>query len=274
MRIAIYIRVSTTRQAEEGFSLAAQQKTLEEYCKSHNHSIVNIYADEGISAKDIQHREMFKLMLEDAKSKKFDAILVWKLTRFTRSVKDLINVCDELEAYNVALISYSESFDTSTPNGRLMRNLLGVIAQWEREIISENVRFANREKIEQGNSLATCVLGYDLIDKTFKINSNESKLVQRIFDMYIELQNLSEVAKRLNRAGFTGKNGHEFTAQSILIILTNVFYCGYNRSHNKVFRGNQASIISVKKFNRVQKIVESKAKKTGRRRTTKLIFLP
>lgn len=239
MRIAIYIRVSTTRQAEEGFSLAAQQKTLEDYCKTHNHSVVNVYADEGISAKDIQHREMFKQMLE---------------------------------AYNVALISYSESFDTSTPNGRLMRNLLGVIAQWEREIISENVRFANREKIEQGNSLATCVLGYDLIDKAFKINSNESKLVQRIFDMYIELQNLSEVAKRLNRAGFTGKNGREFTAQSILIILTNVFYCGYNRSHDKVFRGNQASIISVKKFNRVQKIVE--AKKTGRRRTTKLIFLP
>lgn len=145
MTVAIYIRVSTTRQAEEGFSLAAQQKVLVDYCKQHKYIIHQIYADEGISGKDVQHRDAFKTMLQDAKERKFQAVLVWKLTRFTRSVRDLINTCDELELYNVALMSSSESFDTSTPSGRLMRNLLGVIAQWEREIIAENVVLANSE---------------------------------------------------------------------------------------------------------------------------------
>lgn len=86
MRVAIYIRVSTTRQAEEGFSLAAQQKVLEDYCKQHKYIIHKIYADKGISGKDVQHRDAFRAMLQDAKERKFQAVLVWKLTRFTRSV--------------------------------------------------------------------------------------------------------------------------------------------------------------------------------------------
>lgn len=271
MTVAIYIRVSTTRQAEEGFSLAAQQKVLEDYCKQHKYIIHQIYADEGISGKDVQHRDAFKTMLQDAKERKFQAVLVWKLTRFTRSVRDLINTCDELELYNVALMSYSESFDTSTPSGRLMRNLLGVIAQWEREIIAENVVLANSEKVAQGHSLASFVLGYDFIEKDLVINAYESKVVQHIFELYIKQQSLSAVARQLNSEGYKSKCGNDYTPQSVLVILSNCTYCGYNRSKGKLFKGNQKIIINVETFNFTQKIIASNSR--GRKRKKKLILL-
>lgn len=271
MTVAIYIRVSTQRQAAEGYSLDAQKKTLEDFCNQHKYNVYKVYTDEGASGKDIQHREAFSQMLADAAEKNFNAVIVWKLTRFTRSIKDLINVCDILERYDVALISCSEAFDTGTPSGRMVRNLLGVIAQWEREVISENIRLANREKIEQGYSLSTYVLGYDCIDRNLIINDLESKIVQEIFALYIKVQNLSEVARRLNQAGYKSKNSHDFTAQSILTILSNPIYCGYNRSKGLLYKGNQAAIINVDTYNFVQRIIASS--NNGRKRKHKLISL-
>ena len=127
MRVVVYIRVSTARQAKEGFSLDAQKKTLCDYCKLHKYEVYKVYADEGISGKDISHRTAFRQLLSDSKQNLFDVVLVWKLTRFTRSLKDLITTCEFLEDNNISLMSYSESFDTSTPSGRMMRNLLGLL---------------------------------------------------------------------------------------------------------------------------------------------------
>ena len=271
MKVAIYIRVSTTRQAEEGYSLDAQQKTLLSYCKDHQYSVYKVYADEGISGKDITHRPAFKQMITDAQKHLFDAVTVWKLTRFSRSVKDLINTCDILDRHNVALISCSESFDTNTPSGRMMRNLLGVIAQWEREIISENVKLANQEKIEQGYPLMTRVLGYDAYGKELVINKCEQKLVELIFETYIKVQNLSKTAQIINRDGYTGKNGHCFTAQSVATVLSNVMYCGYIKHHGKLYKGLHKPIINTETFNYVQKIIASNSK--GRHRQHKLTIL-
>lgn len=271
MIVAVYIRVSTTRQAVEGYSLDAQQKTLLGYCKDHHYSVYKVYADEGISGKDITHRPAFKKMIADAQNHLFDTVLVWKLTRFSRSIKDLINTCDILDKYNISLVSYSEAFDTNTPSGRMMRNLLGVIAQWEREIISENVKLANQEKIEQGYPLMTRVLGYDANSKELIINKREQKLVELIFETYIKEQNLSKTAQIINSDGYKGKNGHPFTAQSILTVLTNVMYCGYIKHHGKLYKGLHKSIINVETFNFVQKIIASNSK--GRHRQHKLTIL-
>lgn len=269
MRVAIYIRVSTERQAMEGFSLDAQRKTLLDYCNLHNYTVYRVYADEGISGKDIVHRHAFKTLLEDAKQDLFDTVLVWKMTRFTRSLKDLISACDYLEKYGVTLISYSENIDTTTWTGRLMRNMLGVIAQWEREIIADNIRIAMAEKASQGYPICVRVLGYDTNGgKNLQLNKSESELVFKIFTEYIKLQNLSKVAEQLNSKGYEGKNGGAFTPQSILTILTNPLYCGYSRYHGKLYIGKHKSIIPVDTFNLVQKMIASNRK--GRNRIHKL----
>ena len=131
---ALYIRVSTLDQAREGYSLAAQQAALEAWAAAHGYA-TQLYADEGISGKDIGHRPAMRQMLADVEAGKIAVVAVWALSRLTRSVADLYATLELLAAHGVALISHTEAFDTSTPTGRAMMGLLGVFAQMEREIV-------------------------------------------------------------------------------------------------------------------------------------------
>ena len=175
-KVAIYIRVSTAGQAEEGYSLDAQERLLTDYCRARKYEIYQIYRDEGISAKDIIHRPGMLSLLEDAEDKKFDMILVWKLTRFSRNLADLAVACDKLDKRGVALVSYSEAFDSCTPAGRMVRSMLGTVAQFEREVTSENTRLGMLERAEQGKRTCSFVLGYDRDGKeSLKIKEDEAE---------------------------------------------------------------------------------------------------
>ena len=138
---ALYIRVSTLDQAREGYSLAAQQAALEAWAAQKSYA-TQLYADEGISGKDIGHRPAMRQMLADVEAGKIAVVAVWALSRLTRSVADLYATLELLAARGVALISHTEGFDTGTPTGRAMMGLLGVFAQMEREITAERVRAA------------------------------------------------------------------------------------------------------------------------------------
>lgn len=191
---AIYTRVSTRDQALEGYSLDAQERTLVEYCKARKWKIYKIYSDEGISAKDITHRPGMLSLLQDANERKFNVILVWKLTRFTRSLSDLSVTCERLDKLGIPLISYSEAFDSGTPAGRMMRSVLGTIAQFEREVISENVALGTMERARQGKRTCSYVLGYDVCGKdSLKINPVEAEYVNFVHDKYLERKSISEV---------------------------------------------------------------------------------
>lgn len=274
LRAAIYIRVSTTGQAEEGYSLETQEHLLRDYCKARKILVTEIYADEGISAKDVKHRPEMQRLLHDATQNKFDLVVVWKLTRFTRSLNDLVNTCDLFAKYGVDLISYSESFDCSTPSGKMVRNILGTIAQFEREVIGENVMVVMQRKAELGHRTCSEVLGYDLDGKTsLKVNDKESKYVRFCFAEYLKCKNLSEVAAEARRLGFHGKRGKIPTASAILVIITRPIYCGYNSFHGRLFKGNHQSIVSVEEFNRVQKLLKKQGKLIGRKRISELYSL-
>lgn len=158
---ALYIRVSTLDQAREGYSLAAQQAALEAWAAQKSYA-TQLYADEGISGKDIGHRPAMRQMLADVEAGKIAVVAVWALSRLTRSVADLYATLELLAARGVALISHTEGFDTGTPTGRAMMGLLGVFAQMEREITAERVRAAMAERAAQGKRTCSCVLGYDL----------------------------------------------------------------------------------------------------------------
>lgn len=274
LRAAIYIRVSTTGQAEEGYSLETQEHLLRDYCKARKIQVIGIYADEGISAKDVKHRPEMQRLLCDATQDKFNLVVVWKLTRFTRSLNDLVNTCDLFAKHGVDLISYSESFDCSTPSGKMVRNILGTIAQFEREVIGENVKIVMQRKAELGHRTCSEVLGYDLDGKTsLKVNNEESKYVQFCFSEYLKCKNLSEVAAEARRLGFRGKRGKTPTASAILVIITRPIYCGYNSFHGRLFKGNHQSIVSVEEFNRVQKLLKKQGKLIGRKRISELYSL-
>ena len=275
LRVAIYIRVSTLDQAREGYSLAAQEKTLREYCKLRRYEVYDLYADEGYSGKDIRHRDGMLRLLADAQERKFDIVLVWKLTRFSRRLSDLTRACEDLEANGIYLVSYTEAFDSKTPAGRMLRGVLGTVAQFEREVISENVILGMTERARQGKRTCTSVLGYDMSGSdTLIINEYEAGYVRFVFNTYLLTRNLIKTAEMARERGYRGKRGKAPTPYSVSVILTRPLYAGYNSFKGTVYKGGHPPIVSVGEFNRVQSILKRQGKFTGRGRKTQVMFLP
>src|SRR5690606_13381288 len=164
MRCAIYRRVSTDLQAEEGFSLEAQKNRLLAYAESQGWTVIEDYCDEGYSAKSLDRPEMQRL-ISDIKKKKFDVVLVYRLDRLVRSVLELHELLQLMERYDVRFKSATEIFDTTSATGRLFITLIATLAQWERETIAERVHLGMAKKAEQGErNGAPAPYGYDLVD--------------------------------------------------------------------------------------------------------------
>lgn len=146
---AIYIRVSTQDQAQHGFSLDAQQDSLQNYAKALGYEIYKLYRDEGKSAKDLKRPEMINL-LRDAEAKKFQAIFIYKLDRFSRSLKDLILTIDKLKELNIDFISLQDKIETASASGKLMFQIIGAFAEFERNIIGDRTKFGMEKKAREG----------------------------------------------------------------------------------------------------------------------------
>lgn len=119
MKVSIYIRVSTEDQAKEGYSLEVQREYLKSFAKCESYEIFKVYCDDGISAYSTK-REALQQLLKDAKDKKFDLVLVYKIDRFSRNLKDLLILVDELSSYDVGFKSATEPFETTISAKKLM----------------------------------------------------------------------------------------------------------------------------------------------------------
>lgn len=161
-KVAIYCRVSTIEQAEEGFSIDSQYHNIKEYCKNQGHEIYNLYEDRGISGKNITNRPGIKQLLEDDTKNKFDLVVVWKLNRISRKLLDILNIVDLLNKHNIAFRSLTENFETETTSGKLQLNIMGAIGEFERETIAENVKMGLLARAREGRWNGGVVLGYTL----------------------------------------------------------------------------------------------------------------
>ena len=119
-RCVSYVRVSTVEQASEGVSLGSQRQIIADYVNRNNYELVGSYGDEGISGRTITKRPGIQKMLADAKEGQFDMVIIWKLSRLGRSMKDVLSIAETLYANNIELYSISESFDISTSTGKMM----------------------------------------------------------------------------------------------------------------------------------------------------------
>jgi DNA invertase Pin-like site-specific DNA recombinase len=136
MKIAIYARVSTT---DKGQDITMQTSQLREYCTSRQWDVFREYIDEGISGSKIDRKALNEL-LSDARQRKFDIVLVWKLDRFSRSLKDLVCTIQELQELKIDFVSYKDNIDLTTSAGKLMLHIIGAFAEFERDIIKERVK--------------------------------------------------------------------------------------------------------------------------------------
>ena len=132
--IAIYARVSTDKQTTD-----LQLNELRDFVKRSGWTIYQEFIDEGYSGSNTK-RPAFSEMMDQAKKRRFDTLVVWKLDRLGRSLKDLINTLDELGSLGIDFISYDNKLDTTTPSGRLVFNVIGAVAEFEKDIIRERVK--------------------------------------------------------------------------------------------------------------------------------------
>ncbi|WP_440897433.1 recombinase family protein [Amphibacillus sp. Q70] len=225
-RVAIYCRVSTEEQAVEGYSISAQLQTLRQYAELYNWEVSKEYVDEGISGKNITGRPAMQRLVNDVEKDKFQAILVWKISRLSRNMLDTLTLLDKFELHEVKFVSYSENFDTSTPIGRLVVQLMASIAEMERNTLSENVKLGMKQRALEGEWNGGVVFGYDNIDKALVVNQREAKIVKLIFQLYADGKGLKAIANHLNKAGFRTKRNHHFSIHGVAQILDNVIYNG------------------------------------------------
>jgi putative DNA-invertase from lambdoid prophage Rac len=148
MRAAIYARVSTNNGQQDP---EMQLRELRDYCARRGWELTNEYVDSVSGAKE--RRPALDRLMADAKARKIDSVLVWKLDRFARSLKHMVNALAEFEALGVAFISLKDNLDLSTPAGRLMFQIIGAMAEFERSLIVERVRSGLKNAKAKGTRL-------------------------------------------------------------------------------------------------------------------------
>jgi len=226
MSTAVYVRVSTDDQAREGFSIPAQREKLLSYIHSQSWELVDIYADEGVSAKDTNRPELARL-LADIRLGKIDVVLVYRLDRLTRSVLDLYQLLQEFEQYRVRFKSCTEVYDTTTAIGRLFITLVAALAQWERENLGERVKMGMGQMVrERKRPGGPPPFGYELLDGQLIINPGEADGVRFMFEQYARGESPRRIAEITNHQGWRGKNGALWKASAVLRLLKNPVYYG------------------------------------------------
>lgn len=237
--VAIYARVSTTEQAEEGYSIDEQIHVLNDFCNREGYVVYDEYVDRGISGKNISGRPAVQRLLADAEQKKFDVVLVWKMNRLARKSLDLMNIVEKLNSKNIAFRSYTEKYETETPTGKLQFQMMAAIAEYERNNIAENVKMGMLARAKEGRWNGGQVLGYDVVeipsdtkkrkDSHLVINQKEAIIVRYIFQMYTSGHGYKSIANCINKKGYRTKKGKTFSLNAIKTIVTNPVYAGYIR---------------------------------------------
>lgn len=226
MKSAIYCRVSTEEQATGGHSIEAQRQELIKYCEAFNYEIHDFYIDAGYSASTMA-RPALQNLLKDANE--YDVALVWRMDRISRDMTDLMKILEVFSNYRVAFKSKTENFDTSTASGKLMLNMLGSFAEFERASISERIKMAHKKILKEGKWRGgRPPLGYNISeDKILVINEDEAAVIRKIFDLSA-YKNVGSrtIAVELNNLGYTTRSKKPFTSSYITRILKNPTYCG------------------------------------------------
>ncbi len=237
--IAIYSRKS--KFTGKGESIGNQVELCKEYIRAHygeaalNHIIV--YEDEGFSGGNL-NRPDFKKMMDAAKKRQFNAIIVYRLDRISRNISDFAGLIEELSRLDIAFISIKEQFDTGTPMGRAMMYIASVFSQLERETIAERIRDNMHELAKTGRWLggvtptgytSEAVQSVTIDGKAkkackLKLIPEEAEIVKTIFDLYIETDSQTITEAELIKRGFKSKNHKYFTRFSIKAILQNPVY--------------------------------------------------
>ncbi len=228
MKIAAYCRVSTEKEAQID-SLEKQIEFFNEFTKKNGYELYKLYADEGISGKQIKHRKQFQQMMLDAKAKKFDKVVVKDVSRFARNTVDLLQSVRELKSYNVQ-VDFLNNGEVMEGGSEFILTILGAMAQQESANMSKRVKFGKDITAQKGR-VPNIVFGYDKMPNEryiLKVNEEEAKLVKEIFESYVyKGWGTTKIAWDLNDRGIrTKRDKAKWVQNGIVRMLKNPIYTG------------------------------------------------
>ncbi len=244
-RTALYVRVSTDAQFEEGYSVDAQRKKLEQWCTLHDIDSFEHYTDGGFSGSNLNRPAMRK-MISDISAGEISQVVVYKLDRLSRSQKDTVYLLEDVfEPNGTGFISLNESFDTTTPYGKAMIGILSVFAQLERENIRERTRMGMNERITKGywRGGGNPPYGYSYDSaKGILVPDENACNVKKIYNLYLSGCSYSRIASIFGIKG----------DKQVMDILSRRTYLGYILHNSQEIKGLHEPLIDEELWERVQ----------------------
>jgi len=273
LRVALYIRVSTQEQANEGYSVGEQTDRLKKYAEAMHWDIYKIYVDPGYSGGNTDRPGLNEL-IKDVKTGVIDKVVVYKLDRLSRSQKDtLILIEDVFLANKTDFVSMSENFDTSSPIGRAVLGLLAVFAQLERDQIKERMGMGKGARAKEGKWHGGNVqpIGYNYNPATdlLEVNEYEALQVNELFDLFLQGMQYRTMERLFEEKGYRHKHGL-WQPKTMKQVLRNVLYIGIIRHNDETHPGLHTPIVDKAKFEKAQKLLDARQEQYAKhtRKTT------
>ncbi len=266
LNVVAYCRVST-EEDEQLNSLESQKRFFKEYIeKNLQWKFAGIYADEGISGTNTKKRKAFNQMIADAENKKFDLVLTKEISRFARNTLDSIFYTRKLKELGIGVFFMNDNINTLDPDAELRLTIMSSIAQEESRKTSTRVKWGQKRQMERGVVFGNGIYGYNLKDGKLTINEEQAKIVQLIFDLYLnEGMGANRIARELeNKSILSPRGKQKWEIPTILKILKNEKYIGILKqkkyitvdylSHKKILNKGYEDYVIIE--NNHKKIIE------------------
>ena len=259
MKAIIYLRVSTTEQAETGYSLKTQEETCLEYAKKNKYNVLRLFIEKGESAKTTNRTELKKLLdFIQTNYNEIDYLIVFKLDRLSRNLFDYTNLISILSKYGILLKSATETIGES-PEGKLMEHIIASFAQYDNDQRSQRITLGMKQAVKEGRWIWVAPYGYKnsrVDDKPFLVFSKDKKNVEKVFNDFLNGKKQYEIAEDFR------KNGIKISFHKVASILTNPIYAGIIKTSllPEPVKGIHKPIIDETSFYRVQDMLNKKPK--------------
>lgn len=251
MAVGIYIRVSTQEQASEGHSIESQKDRLASYCEIQGWKDYRFYIEEGLSGKST-NRPKLQLLMEHIEQRKINTLLVYRLDRLTRSVIDLHKLLNTLQKHECALKSATETYDTTTANGRMFMGIVALLAQWESENMSERIKLNLEHKVVvEGQRVGNVPFGFDLSKDEKLIKNDKSQILLEMIQKAENGWSSNRIANHLNLIS----PERNWTANAVLRLLRNPSIYGATKWNDKIVDNTHEGVIDKDRFIKLQQIL-------------------
>ena len=275
-RCAIYTRKSVEEGLDQEFnSLDAQREAGEAYIASQKANgwvcLPTRYDDGGYSGGNMK-RPALQQLLADCEAGLVDIIVVYKIDRLSRSICDFADLSKKFDEWGTQFVAVTQEINTATSAGRMMLNILITFAQYEREVITERVRDKMAASRKKGKWVGGSVpMGYRVENKKLVVEPEEARVIQRIFQRFIEVQSPKLIARELNRDGIKTKQGKIWDASHIYRILENHTYIGEVKYKGTICEGEQEAIVDLAVWNRSREILSANDRIPDRSRNVEIV---